>query len=372
MASPVGIFLLVLLSCKCEGSSDKDFSFSFLPEVEAEQQIPSNTLANTKQDKEGLKTDEVGSRGLQTQMLAEATKVEKAVRRLGLRSSVSQEQDMKHQGVLVSKAGALLLCSLFPDKSQLPEYCEGTNAIGKVREGVDSNQDSMKKSKDGNFSDQDVSDKEELGRNKELLSALEEEETTKPKVQFLQMGQLSTAVENYRPKNEQQQSYNNQGSNQLNLVPTWLRTLGFRSFLQPLQGQGQSYGIPVESYPTSSPLWYHNQPHVSPYQPYQQHLRVPLQQYPHLPLQHLQQPPQHLHLHLPESTQLPSTNPDCQPGNVFHIEGKKYFLCQSGSGAIEKEEGANSRQKRNSMLAWPFPNKVWSFALIFILLNFPS
>ena len=338
MGSTVGAFLLALLICLCEASSDKDFSFSFLPENEGEEQIPSK--ANTKQDKEGVAADEEAARGLQTQMLAEAKKVEEAVRRLGsLRSSDKQEEETNQQGVVVSKAGALLLCSLYPDKSQLPEYCEGARVIG-----LDIDEDAAKKRKNDEtsvtskgVSDQDVGEKEES----EMESALEEKIITKSTNKFQLL--------------EHEHRYKKEESNQLTSIPSWLRSLGFRNFLQE---EGESYGRPVGSYQTSNPAWYHTQQQGSPYQPYLQHLHLPLQ-HPGLPLQHPQQPAQHLHLHLPESTQLSSTNPDCQPGNFFKIEGKKYFLCESGSDATgENEEGAKSRPKRNSFLAWPFPTKV--------------
>ena len=331
MASQVvSSFILALLICACRPNSDKDFSFSFLPEDEGEQEM------SIKQEKE-LKADEVDARrGLQTQLLAEAKKVEEAVKRLGsLRRSdndIKSDNDMK-QGVVVSKAGALLLCSLFPDKSELPDYCEGANVLGKVRAGVDSDEDAARNSNDDisvTRKDQDVNEKKERGTKESAIV----------------------------PKNEQQQIYNNQGISKITSVPHWLWTLGFESFLQPQQGPGQSYGRPAGSYHTPSPSWYHNQHQVSPYQPYQQHLQL-AHQYPRLPIQTVQQPAQHLHLHLPQGNHLPSTSHDCQSANFFFIEGKKFFLCQSGSSDVaEKDEGVKTRQKRNSMMAWPFPAKV--------------
>jgi len=331
MGSTVGAFLLAMLICSCQASLDKEFSFSFLPDDEGEQGMPSKE--SMKQDKE-----EVDARDLQTQMLSEAKKVEEAVKRLGSLSS-SDKNEKQEEGVVVSKAGALLLCSLYPEKSQMPEYCEGA----KVGEGEDEDNLEKKKKDEISVSSRGVS--EESGTKEEKPSALLKEiitkSTNKPKL---------LAFDPHRRETEPE-------SDQLTLVQSWLRKLGF---MQAVQGERQSFGIPVGIYQTPSPAWYYNQQHGSPYQPY--HL-----QHPGL---HLQQPAQHLHLHLPESTQLSSTNPDCQPGNFFTIEGKKYFLCQSGSDATgEEEEGAKSRQKRNSMLTWPFPTKVWpsSFSLEFPL-----
>ena len=343
MAATVNAFCLALIICSCLAvSSTKDFSFSFLPENEGGEEMPGKALINQDEEK-GLATQEA-SRDLKTKMLAEAKKVEDAVRRFGLLRSSEEE---KNQGVVVSKAGALLLCSLFPEEAELPDYCAGDNVVGKVREGVDAGEESKDENSPTNkeVSDQDAEDKEGT-----------KEELTKPenKYQLLDMEQSTGAN-----KNKQKKIYNNQGNNQMT-VPGWLRTLGFRNFLQPQHGQGQSYGMPVGSYQTPSPLWYHNP--ISPYQSYQQHLHLQhLQQPPQVlqqPTLHLQQPSQHLHLHLPERTQMSSTNPDCQPGNFFNLEGKEYFLCEGGAEATEKEEGVKSRKKRNSMLTWPLPTKV--------------
>ena len=119
--------------------------------------MPGKALINQDEEK-GLATQEA-SRDLKTKMLAEAKKVEDAVRRFGLLRSSEEE---KNQGVVVSKAGALLLCSLFPEEAELPDYCAGDNVVGKVREGVDAGEESKDENSPTNkeVSGQDAEDKE--------------------------------------------------------------------------------------------------------------------------------------------------------------------------------------------------------------------